>query len=144
MTLSCPESTIWRSSSVWWSGWERTSAVSKYFGPLNSIIHLWDLRDPFVLVFVSTGTTWTHQERLCSVTPGPSGLHLRGLRALYRRFTTRYQLSIYFIIRILSQRTIGIIRSNFSGFFLVYDTEGCHQIFPDHSEAGDGGEAERH
>lgn len=27
-----PESTIWRSSSVWWSGWERTSAVSKDLG----------------------------------------------------------------------------------------------------------------
>lgn len=41
--------------------------------------------------------------------------------------------------------TIRIKRSDFSGFlFLVHDTEGCHQIIPDHSEASDGGEAERH
>lgn len=38
-------------------------------------------------------------------------------------------------------------KSNFLWFLLckqVYDTEGCHQIIPDYSEAGDGGEAECH
>lgn len=48
------------------------------------------------------------------------------------------------IRRMLPQQTIRMRKCDFSGFCLVHDTEGCHQIFPDHSEAGDGGEAERH
>lgn len=70
---------------------------------------------------------------------GPSALRLRELRALYRRCTTRYQLSIYILMRTIAQ-SIEV----FLLFKQVHDTEGCHQIFPDHSEASDGGEAERH
>lgn len=113
------------------------------FGLPNPTIHLWDPEGvPLVFVFVSAGTTWTRRERSCSATLGPSGLLPRGLRALSRRFTTRYPLTIYVYKKhILSadRRDDFILVS-----FLVHDTEGCHQIFPDHSEAGDGGEAERH
>lgn len=46
---------------------------------------------PDCYLFMNEGTTWTHQEPLCSVMLGPSAQRLREHRALCKRFTTRYQ-----------------------------------------------------
>lgn len=125
-------------------GWMRKDlSCESRFGLWNSTVRLWDPWEIFTCSWAQVSHGPIRDVR--AVRRSGHRVCIRGGSELSTGGLPQGNSWVFtFLRRAFSQQTIGIIKSNFSGFFLVHDTEGRHQIFPDHSEAGDGGEAERH
>lgn len=156
------EPTIWCGTTVWWSWWERTPAVSESFGTFKVLSSL------IFQTFLQIIDCWIDPE--CRYHMDPSGTFVQcdaraigsasegaqsSLQDVYHKVKSTLWSFFLFLLEscvkcifknLKDMKIVWFNGWNFSVYpcvwLAVHDIKRCHKVVAVHPKAGDGGEAQ--